>query len=341
MYDKLSKTYKINRDLPYWETIPIDLTSKKNLIENKNYTNTLGGDGVVTIKEDDYMIIQRLKDRGLTPKQIEEIYKREGKTMPTVPITASKLTGINKIGMGTEQYIVYDRDVTTGKIYAKGMKLKDKDDILLFDKAKGYQSKPQLTYDMLTTNARVFYSPLSDTNAKLANGHVTLPYKKDKDNKNYLVPYTRITITRPRGIMDIPIETKEIEGYVNASSEDKIKYINEEIEGYKNEFGSGAINDMIKRLEVIGKPVVKEKNQLTNLKRSSNYNIIQVNDIIKNIKDNAINKIMETQKENNNENVKRFLSSIEELGATHKHKRGFRRPSPEEQEDILTNIFEK
>jgi hypothetical protein len=221
------------------------------------------------------------------------------------------------------------------------MKLKDKDDILLFDKAKGYQSKPQLTYDMLTTNARVFYSPLSDTNAKLANGHVTLPYKKDKDNKNYLVPYTRITITRPRGIMDIPIETKEIEGYVNASSEDKIKYINEEIEGYKNGFGSGAINDMIKRLEVIGKPVVKEKNQLTNLKRSSNYNIIQVNDIIKNIKDNAINKIMETQKEKNNENVKRFLSSIEELGATHKHKRGFRRPSPEEQEDILTNIFEK
>lgn len=195
-----------------WETAPVDNSSENVEYEIKNYIKTGANEGV-TINNTAYNFIQRMRDKGMTTEQIEQYFKDNNMKIPTVPITVSKLTGIKKQTTSGPKFYTdvryeYGQD-SEGNIYPESLIYKglkpNKDNKLvqyndyLTDLTEGGTKKKKLVYDMLTNNARVFYEPLKDTNAKYKDGSVSLPYKtKLKGNTlDYLVPITRVTIEKP------------------------------------------------------------------------------------------------------------------------------------------------
>jgi hypothetical protein len=157
-----------------------------------------------------------MKDKGLTPEEIEKIYKDNGKIIPTVKITAGKLTGLqtgsdkkNDIRLIFENIKVLndkkeeiDKKVVTGMNYTGSKPNNGKnsleyttgnDEIITFDNAK------TVIYDLLYDNGRIFYNPTEDINARIKKKQLILPYATTINNNQtvYLVPYTRVYMRKP------------------------------------------------------------------------------------------------------------------------------------------------
>ena len=175
---KIDEYNYINDFLFPWQTLPIDNSSKKCQYELKNFTPapSKNYDGI-TINPKILKYIKEKQNLGFTPKQIEEQAKRDGKEIPTIPITRSKLTGYNgNTNFNRSERMVYARNPDNGKIQPDKLIItglipkennKLDDGKLEIDISEG--NYIQFVFDIITNNARVFYSPLEDDNAILTD----------------------------------------------------------------------------------------------------------------------------------------------------------------------------
>ena len=215
-----------------WQTLPIDNSSKKCQYELKNFTpapskNYTG----ITINPKILKYIKEKQNLGLTPKQIEEQAKKDKIKIPTIPITRSKLTGYNgNTNFNRSERMVYARNPDNGKIQPDKLIItglipkennKLDDGKLEIDISEG--NYIQFVFDIITNNARVFYSPLEDDNAILTDeGRIMFDeriyeiQKKEGAGACYKVPITRMYFLPPRTI------------------EEEIQKMLEEIEKIKN-----------------------------------------------------------------------------------------------------------
>ena len=233
--DSIKRTNKdiyINEFLYPWQTLPLDNSSKKCQYELKNFTPapSKNYDGI-TINPKILKYIKEKQNLGLTPKQIEEQAKKDKIKIPTIPITRSKLTGYNgNTNFNRSERMVYARNPDNGKIQPDKLIItglipkennKLDDGKLEIDISEG--NYIQFVFDIITNNARVFYSPLEDDNAILTDeGRIMFDeriyeiQKKEGAGACYKVPITRMYFLPPRTI------------------EEEIQKMLEEIEKIKN-----------------------------------------------------------------------------------------------------------
>ena len=203
---ELWKKEKMNYGNNYlypWNTLPFDLFNNNNFIENKNYihigSKDTGWKGE-TINNDEYIKIQRMKDKGKTNEEIEN----EIKNIQTIPITKNKLTTLNKFGKKNDWFFDFERDgnnIYATKLYYTGKyPSSDGTKLINVDKKVLWQGKKNVLYDILTNNARVIYEPLKDKNLKLNNGSINTSFYKNTSNNRgeqfFNVPLTQLKIKK-------------------------------------------------------------------------------------------------------------------------------------------------
>jgi len=196
----------IARNLTPLRYLPSDSSNDSTIIEKKNYIATKNDPGRY-IDPIAYKEITKLQKEGKSPGEIEQIFKKSGREVPTLPITESKLTGMNSNGKLAKTYHYFKEDPTTGERYLEKIIWGD-----LIPDAKGktlvqapvnypiWKGKKGFIYDMLINNARVIYNPLKDENLLISGGRFNAQgrYKSEInpiDKKKYfLIPITRMDV---------------------------------------------------------------------------------------------------------------------------------------------------
>jgi len=203
--EELEKEWE-RRGLEPLRFLPSDSENDKYKIEKKNYITIKGKPGE-SIDPKAYKEIVKLQKEGKSPNEIEQIFKKSGREVPTLPITESKLTGFNSNGKSSTNYHYFKEDPETGERYLEkiiwGDFIPDAKGKTLVKAPPNYpiwKGRKGFIYDMLIDNARVIYNPLKDKNLTLSGGRFNAngKYKSELNNydnkKYYLVPITRMDI---------------------------------------------------------------------------------------------------------------------------------------------------
>jgi hypothetical protein len=194
-----------------WDYIPCDLSNESTNIESKNYIKTQLHDPGRYIDNEKYERIMKDIANGIT---VEEIEKTLGNDIPTIHVTKSKLTSINKAGYSNVFRQKFKEE--NGKIYMDKVLYngyypnKEGTSVNKVYEKPIWEGKKGFIYDLLYDNARIIYDPLKDTNLKLIkdnrkNPKDSLPLYGSFDTSKYktiienneefiLVPITRCKI---------------------------------------------------------------------------------------------------------------------------------------------------
>jgi hypothetical protein len=193
-----------------WDYIPCDLSNESTNIESKNYIKTQLHDPGRYIDNKKYLEIQEALKMGTTVEEIESSVVN----IPTIHVTKSKLTSINKAGYSNvfrQKFKEENGKIYMDKVLYNGLyPNKEKTSLTKVYEKPIWEGKKGFIYDLLYDNARVIYDPLKDTNLKLIkdnrkNPKDSLPLYGSFDTSKYktiienneefiLVPITRCKI---------------------------------------------------------------------------------------------------------------------------------------------------